>query len=54
MTIAAAIFLIVAAVLLFLAAIQVPSTKISLGWLGLFFWVMATIVMMSPTIRASL
>lgn len=35
---------IVACILLMLAALNVPSGPVSLGWLGLFFWALSTII----------
>lgn len=37
----ATIFVLVAVVLFGLAAFGVPSSKVSLGWLGLMFWALA-------------
>jgi hypothetical protein len=35
---------IVAAILLLLAALNVPTgPRVSIGWLGLFFWVLSTL-----------
>jgi hypothetical protein len=34
---------IVACILLLLAAVNIPAGRVSLGWLGLFFWVLSTI-----------
>lgn len=34
---------IVAIILLFLAAFNIPTPKVSVGWLGLAFWALSTI-----------
>lgn len=39
-----ALLVIVAAVLLILAAFEVLSTRVHLGWLGLALWAISTVV----------
>lgn len=36
--------IIVSIILLVLAAFTIPSGRINLGWLGLAFWVLSTII----------
>lgn len=38
------LLMIVAAILLVLAAVGVPASRISLGWLGMFFWSLSIII----------
>lgn len=38
------ILIIVALVLLLLAALNVPSSRVSLGWPGLFVWCLALVL----------
>jgi hypothetical protein len=35
---------VLALVLLLLAGIGVPAPRVSLGWLGMFFWLLGTIL----------
>jgi len=37
------VIVILSLLCLFLAAIGVPSSKISLGWLGMFFWLLSEV-----------
>jgi hypothetical protein len=38
------VLLILALISLALAAVGIPSSRVNLGWLGLFFWVLAVLV----------
>lgn len=38
------ILLIIAFICLLLAALNIPSNRVSLGWLGLSFWVLSLLI----------